>query len=118
KKSNMAPFYYETVTADLAPLQALLGRDRLEIARYVRPEAVRKLIDGRPPTGVEGWGEWLSQVWCLATTECWLRYQSDPDEIRNLRDSAVFTAPASRVHDEFRQGGPTFFRLAGPTGAP
>ncbi len=79
RKSNLAPLYHRGLTGpDLPLIRQLLAGDRLEIARWVRPEAVRYLTDHPPPVRGDNWYQWLNAIWGCVTAECWLRSLSDP----------------------------------------
>jgi hypothetical protein len=79
QKSNLAPFYFRGLSGpDLPLIRELLGSERLEITRWVRPEAVRAALNGPPDPGGAGWERWLSAVWGWLKVESWLRSLSDP----------------------------------------
>ena len=68
-------------THDGALAADLLARGDTEISAYARPEKIRDLL-ARPVERRDV--AWAWQVWRLATTECWLRSQSDPGFARRL----------------------------------
>jgi asparagine synthase (glutamine-hydrolysing) len=79
RKSNLAPLYHRGLTGpDLPLVRQLLAADRLQIAPWIRPEAVRRLIDHPPPVRGENWYEWLQAIWACVTVECWLCSLGDP----------------------------------------
>lgn len=78
-KSNLAPFYFRGLSGpDMPSIRELLGSPRLEIARWVRRDAVSEALDRAPAAGGTGRDRWLSAVWGWLKVECWLRSLSDP----------------------------------------
>jgi Asparagine synthase len=72
---------FETTLAgrDRPALTRLLTAPDAEINAFVRPELVReRLLAPEPSRG------WAWAVWRLATTECWLRFQTEPSFLARL----------------------------------
>lgn len=75
EKSDFSPLFVEAVSAhDHEVVAELLTGRGAEILAYARPERIQGLV--HTPTDRRDVG-WAWQVWRLATTECWLRSQSD-----------------------------------------
>lgn len=70
---------------DRPQLERLL--DHGELRRYVRPDAVRDLLDHESQPGVE-W-QHAQTLWRLLGLECWLRAQEGPDALRRLQSAAA-----------------------------
>jgi hypothetical protein len=74
-KSDFSPLFVEAVSGhDYARAAELLTGRGVEIAAYARPERIQGVLD--TPSACRN-VSWAWQVWRLATTECWLRSQSD-----------------------------------------
>ena len=76
---------------DWPALERLLGTPDAEVNAYVRPEVVRGTLleaprERRGPA-------WAWAVWRLATAECWLRFQSDPDFPERALETWGFEEP-------------------------
>jgi asparagine synthase (glutamine-hydrolysing) len=81
-KGDLSPLFVEVMSAhDTALAAELLTDSHAEIWAYARPEKIRDLL-ARPLERRDV--AWAWQVWRLATTECWLRSQSDPGFARRL----------------------------------
>jgi asparagine synthase (glutamine-hydrolysing) len=64
-------------STDRPALERLLGAPDAEVNAYVRPDVVRERLLDAPPS--RRGPAWAWALWRLATAECWLRFQSDPD---------------------------------------
>jgi asparagine synthase (glutamine-hydrolysing) len=74
-KSDFSPLFVDALSgADRALTDDLLASANAEIWSYARRDRVRALVETPPDRRTVTWA-W--QVWRLATTECWLRSQSD-----------------------------------------
>lgn len=73
-------FHRGLLETDRAALGRLLGDSGAEIRAYVNPAAVRREMVGGPGSGFAGGKQaWAIYAWRLATAECWLRAQRDPE---------------------------------------
>ena len=81
-KAVFSPFCIDIVTGPDSPgIERLLTAPDAELNAYVDGDRVRRLWQEERPkqnTGTEAviWG---TEVWKMATLECWLRAQADPD---------------------------------------
>ena len=99
KKSNLSPFYHRILAgADLKPLRVLLTNNDLALGPYVDRADVARLVTEPPAIGEAGWAEWIGQVWTLATTESWLRYEADPATLDALAGHPDLKPPSWRIH--------------------
>ena len=89
-KSNFdAVFHQGLLETDRAALERLLGDSGAEIRAYVDPAAVRRELLGAPGSGfASGQQAWAIYAWRLATAECWLRAQRDPEAPRRALDGS------------------------------
>lgn len=99
EKSNLAPFYHESVTgSDLEAVRRILQAPDAEVRAFVRPEAIDRLLDRPPRVGESGWLHWLVPVWGALTAECWLRQQRDSGFAERTLAGAELGRPSARVH--------------------
>ena len=89
KSTFDAVFHRGLMETDRAALERLLGDGAAEIRAYVDQAAVRRELLENPGTGfASGQQAWAIYAWRLATAECWLRAQRDPQApARVLGDS-------------------------------
>jgi asparagine synthase (glutamine-hydrolysing) len=92
EKSYFNELFVDCVSrTDRPAIERLLGAPDAEVNAYVRPEVVRgTLLEAPPPRRGPAWA-WA--VWRLATAECWLRFQSDPDFPERALDTWGFEKP-------------------------
>ena len=76
-------FLRDCLTRDLPQLRRLLGRDA-EVRRFMRADAMDRLLTGSPDQHPEGWQAWTWEIWTMAAAECWLRHQEDPESLARL----------------------------------
>jgi len=83
-KSNFDTVFHDgLLETDRAALERLLGDSRAKIRAYVDPAAVRRELLDDPGSGfAAGRQAWGVYAWRLATAECWLRAQGDPEAPR------------------------------------
>jgi asparagine synthase (glutamine-hydrolysing) len=72
---------------DRPHMERLLTDPRAEVRRYLRPGAVRELLDGTSDSGMEAWRS-AQALWRLLGLECWLRAQEDPTCLDRLQVAA------------------------------
>ncbi len=79
-KANLdAVFHHGLLETDRELLGRLLAGEKAEVNAYVDPELMRReLLEGGPGQGEQARAIYL---WRLATAECWLRFQSDPEAL-------------------------------------
>ncbi|MGH2997622.1 MAG: asparagine synthase-related protein, partial [Gaiellaceae bacterium] len=81
-KSDFSPLLIGAIASyDRGLVNELLGGRHVEVRAYTRRDALDALLARAP---VRQNITWAWQVWRLATTECWLRAQSDPELPRRL----------------------------------
>jgi asparagine synthase (glutamine-hydrolysing) len=87
-KTNLdAVFHHGLLETDRGLLQLLLADQAAEVNAYVDPELIRReLLDG-PADGQSEQARAI-YLWRLATAECWLRFQSDPEAPARVLGSA------------------------------
>ncbi len=96
-KSNFdVVFHRGLLETDAAVLERLLG-DGAEIRGYLDPEALRRELLG-PPGSAAGDQARAIYLWRLATAECWLRSQADPDAAQNALGAAAPARLAISAH--------------------
>lgn len=77
-KSSYAAFMHRSLLRfDLPIFRSLLCDPRAEILRWVRADAIHRLLERPPDVGEPGWHTWGPQAWSMASAECWLRHQAD-----------------------------------------
>jgi hypothetical protein len=72
---------------DIGVIAGLLLHPAARINEYVKPDAVRRLVETVPST----WGEmsvWSSRMHRLTVLECWLRFQEDAGFPARLRETS------------------------------
>jgi asparagine synthase (glutamine-hydrolysing) len=98
-KTFFDPVWQEAVTErDLGSLRRLFAAENAEVNAYVVPDVVRAQLLGGPDAHPAGHRGWAMEQWRLATVECWLRTQYEPDFAGRLLDSGEMDRP----HCSFR----------------
>jgi len=91
-KSTLAPWYYDGLAGDdLGLIRDLLLASDAETRAYTTHERVAALLNRPPRVNEPGWLDWVGDVWCLLTAECWLRQQSDSRFAQRLLDAEPLT---------------------------
>jgi asparagine synthetase B (glutamine-hydrolysing) len=96
-KSNLAPFYFDGVLADLHALRRLLGCDDARIFEYVERPAVHELVRRPPSREGAGWAPWLTDIWNIAGLEVWLRHQEDERAVDRILHEWDLSHPTHEV---------------------
>lgn len=99
EKADLAPFALKILTGpDAVTIERLLNAPTTHIAEFIdidwlgRQWRERK---GSAPAASAFWGI----AWRAAIGEAWLRYQSDPEDVRKLLEDPLVRPPAaSRIH--------------------
>ncbi|MGH2981314.1 MAG: asparagine synthase-related protein, partial [Solirubrobacterales bacterium] len=88
-KTNLDTVFHSGLETDRAAIERLLGDSRAEVRAYVDPAGVKHELLDAPSAGFASGKQARGiYVWRLATAECWLRAQDDPDAPRRaLEDS-------------------------------
>jgi asparagine synthase (glutamine-hydrolysing) len=94
RKSNLAPFYCRGLAGPDHPLlSTLLGAPDLEIARWVRRDALAELVN-HPPSGAvtpAAANHWTTTIWPAVSLELWLRAERDPGLIAAFDPAPLLT---------------------------
>ena len=99
KKAVFAPFCVDIVTGPDGPgIGSLLTAPDAELDAYVDSERVRRLWQEERPKGNSGpeAARWGTEVWKMATMECWLRAQADPNFVDEMLDRPDVRPPSVR----------------------
>ncbi|HZB85543.1 MAG TPA: asparagine synthase-related protein [Gaiellaceae bacterium] len=92
EKSYFNELFVDCVSrTDRPAIERLLSAPDAEVNAYVRPEIVRGTLLEAPAQ--RRGPAWAWALWRLATIECWLRFQSDPDFPERALDTWGFEKP-------------------------
>jgi asparagine synthase (glutamine-hydrolysing) len=104
KSSFDAVFHRGLLETDRATLERLLGDSRAEIRAYVNPATLRDELLSGPGSGfASGKQAWALYAWRLATAECWLQAQRDPEAPRRALDNSQPARVAIRTQAAARR---------------
>ena len=100
KKSNLRPFYNQTLTGpDLAPIRLLLEPPDARIYEYVDRARMLELLQRPVPVGQAGWADWTTAIWVGMTAEIALRSLEDAGFCQDFIDKHDLPVSA---HTELR----------------
>jgi len=98
RKANFTAFAQETMSGpDAAPIEWLLTSGDLRVGDYLDVEAVR--IAWAEVRARRGEWQWLTPLWRVVATECWLRSHSEPGFVDEMLARTDVEEPAARRVD-------------------
>jgi asparagine synthase (glutamine-hydrolysing) len=106
-KSYFDPLLVDCLAGcDRRVIGALLSPRHAEVLRFADPTAIRLLLDRGPAGHPRGAVPWMRDVWRLATAECWLRSQSNPEIAHAILDELSRTLEGGASGWRPRAGSP------------
>lgn len=79
-KANLGFFYHEVVCGPDYPVwRELLLDPKARILEWADPQALRELVERRPPTSNHLWLRWTTDFWHMGVLEMFLRWAEDED---------------------------------------
>ena len=94
-KSDISPFFYDSIVADLGVVRRLFDDDARALEFVDRSELAR-LLEDPPARGDKGRGSWSTALWSIMSLELWLRREDDRSAITDILDWGL-TEPSSTV---------------------
>jgi asparagine synthetase B (glutamine-hydrolysing) len=96
QKSDISPFFFDALVADLEHIRRLLGDRDARALEFVDRSELARLLADQPAPGDRRAGGWMTTIWALTALEVWLRRAEDQRAIQEILGWNL-TEPSSAV---------------------
>jgi hypothetical protein len=96
QKSNISPFFFDAIVADLEVIRRLLSEGEARALEFVDPSELARMLAEPPSRDDRGAASWSTALWSITSLELWLRREEDRDSIKEILGWGL-TEPSSAV---------------------